>query len=397
MKKILIFHHFGGLGGAGLSLLHILKSLDVNKYNIKVVCPNTPNDMVKAIKELNIEVIETDGTPKIFAHYNGGIKYFFSIRTFVNAFSILNDFPKVKKIIENESPDLVFVNSMTLFWIGKITFEKNIPSVCFHREAFQNGIIGFRTSLIKKGLSKYFKRVAFISKFDMKKAGGKIENQLLIYDKVEGHIYDQVSKSTAQYKLNLDPNFKYLLYLGGFSKLKGSEIVVNSMQYLKDLNIKLLFVGNKNNIKAYKGIRYSGLRKNYKKVHEMIEKYDLQSYIIFLETTSEPHIYYKASEALIFPSTKAHQARPIYEAGFAKIPIIISDFKETSEFAKNEVNALTFECNNSKSLSDKIRRIFSDEELYRELVQKNHSLSVDNHNLETLKFELQNLINAVFQ
>jgi glycosyltransferase involved in cell wall biosynthesis len=397
LKKILIFHHFGGLGGAGLSLLHILKSIDVNMYNVKVVCPKTPNDMVKAIKALNIEVIETDGTPKLFAHYNGGIKYFFSIRTFLNAFDILCDYPKVKKIIENELPDLIFVNSMTLFWIGKITCKKNIPSVCFHRESFQRGLIGLRTSIIKKGLSKYFNRVVFISRFDMNNAGGKKENQLLIYDKVEGLLYDQISKHTAQYKLNLDPNYKYLLYLGGFSKLKGSENVVNCMQYLKDLNIKLLFIGAKTNIKNYRGIRYIGLQKNYRKVFKLIENYDLKNNIIFLETTSEPHIYYKASDAIIFPSTKAHQARPIYEAGFAKIPIIITDFEETREFAKNEINVLTFECNNSKSLSDKIRQIFSNEELYQKLEENNHSISVSNHNLETLKSELQSLINSVFR
>lgn len=392
MRKILVFHHFGGIGGAGLSLLHILSAIDYNQNDVKVVCPGVPNDMVKAISLLNIEVIETNGTPKIFAHYNGGIKHFLSIRTFLNFWDIIKDYKKVKNIIENQSPDLVVVNSMTLFWIGAITKAKGLNAVCFHRESFQKGIFGFRSWIIKRGLSKYFKKVAFISKFDMEQAEDISSEKVLIYDKVNSSSYKDIEKKYAQNLIGLDSSFKYILYLGGFSKLKGSHIVVECMRFFKNKDIKLLFVRSEKAQVSKNSLKNLIFRDNHLKIMKIIKKYNLNNKIIFLDTINTPEIYYKASDVVTFPSTKAHQARPIYEAGFAEIPIVITDFDETKEFAINYHNALTFTNNNSKSLYEKIDICLSDSQLRQKLISNNLDKSKNYHDLSLMKNEIELLI-----
>ena len=71
--------------------------------------------------------------------------------------------------------------------------------------------------------------------------------------------------------------------------------------------------------------------------------------------------FYKEANIIVFPSTKPHQARPIYEAGISNKPIIISDFNETKEFAINEYNVFTFKNGNNKSLLQTIEKVLNAE------------------------------------
>jgi hypothetical protein len=48
-KKILVFHHSGAIGGGGVSMLHILKTLKSLGYNVKVICPSEPSHMIDEI------------------------------------------------------------------------------------------------------------------------------------------------------------------------------------------------------------------------------------------------------------------------------------------------------------------------------------------------------------
>lgn len=84
LKKILIIHQSGRIGGAGISLLHIVRVIDKTKYNITVLCPRYPNEMIKMLQKEECKVISSTISPKIFAHYNGGIPCAVSIKTINN-------------------------------------------------------------------------------------------------------------------------------------------------------------------------------------------------------------------------------------------------------------------------------------------------------------------------
>lgn len=75
--------------------------------------------------------------------------------------------------------------------------------------------------------------------------------------------------------------------------------------------------------------------------------------IIFHPSTDKVEKYFTACDAAVFPSTLAHQARPIYEAGAAEIPIFISDFENTKEFVTEE-NGYCFQVNNAEELAERI-------------------------------------------
>jgi len=400
MKRLLIIHHSGIIGGAGVSLLHIIKSIDKQKYKVIVLCPDNPCEMIEILKNEDCEVIPLRNSPKIFNHYNGGIEHALSIKTLKNIIEILKDYRVMESYIKNTKPDIVIINSMTLFWLGRIIKKLNLKSICFHRETYQKGLIGLRSKIIKLGLSKWFDKVVFISKNDLKETGKISAITEVIYDRVEVSSFTSISKDEAIKKLNLDTNYKYVLYLGGMSKLKGAHIIMKAMKYVNE-SAKLIFINDTDSLihprfKDYKNIKDKIrllLKKDIKYVvYKIYQKDNLKEKVIFKERTKNPEVYYKACDLVVFPSTKPHQSRPIYEAGISKIPILITDFIETSEFAKNGITAITFKNKDYIELANKINKIILGEIDTTEIVKQNYLQSIKNHDFATLKNDLERIL-----
>ncbi|RIO09459.1 glycosyltransferase, partial [Mammaliicoccus sciuri] len=97
---------------------------------------------------------------------------------------------------------------------------------------------------------------------------------------------------------------------------------------------------------------------------------------------------YNNTDILIFPSKKPHQSRPLFEAGFYKIPVIITENEIINERIKNGFNGFKFEENNFRSLSEKIELFVKDPNLINEMGEKNYYLSLKNHKFEDVKVNL---------
>lgn len=95
-----------------------------------------------------------------------------------------------------------------------------------------------------------------------------------------------------------------------------------------------------------------------------------------------------ACDAVVFPCHNPHQARPIYEAGIAKKPIIISDFPNYSEFV-DDTNAWLFPADDSQKLADCIENVFS-QDIYTK-IQNNYRRTFEVNNLKTMPRELEKI------
>ena len=401
MKKLLIIHHWGGIGGAGLSLLHIIRAINNEQYQVYVLCPKYPHEMIKALQNENCIIVPMEKPPAIFNHYNGGIRYALSIRTVKNILDIFKDKKIISKYIQDVSPDILVVNSMTLFWVGKIAKKMGLSTICFHRETYQKGLLGLRTSIIKRGLSKWFDKVAFISKFDLETTGKIQAEKQLIYDRVDFNPYKRYSAAEAKNLLDIDPTGEYVLFLGGISTLKGADIAINSMKYINNEKLKLLFIADIDSIddlvvqgsKSIKDRIKSFIGLNTKiNIYKSIKRNNLEEKIIFKKKSTHPELFYSACNVVVFPSTLAHQSRPIYEAGIARIPIIITDFIETNEFAKNGMTAITFKNKYVKELAKKIEVVIDGKIDVNEIVENNYQQAIKNHDLTSLGNDIEKLL-----
>ncbi|RIO14482.1 glycosyltransferase family 1 protein, partial [Mammaliicoccus sciuri] len=143
-------------------------------------------------------------------------------------------------------------------------------------------------------------------------------------------------------------------------------------------NIKLIIAGN-TTIKS----KYSKKMKN--KIN-MLNKKGLD--IELIGTVKNTSDIYNNTDILIFPSKKPHQSRPLFEAGFYKIPVIITENEIINERIKNGFNGFKFEENNFRSLSEKIELFVKDPNLINEMGEKNYYLSLKNHKFEDVKVNL---------
>ncbi len=396
MRKILFFHHYNSPVGAGLSFLHILQSIDRTKNEIVVCLPPIEGDLDAKIKAMGIRVIYSDAVVP-YMHFNGSNMYCFSRRNFQNCYQVSRAKVKLAKVIEEENPCCVAVNSLTLFWVGKVAKGLGKKTICFHRETYAHGMFGIRTAWIKKQLSAYFDGIAFLSFYDLNKTPAGHGKYVRITDKVDIVAYQSLTKAECREKLLLPQEDNLILYLGGASQLKGPLTAIHAMKWVKDA--KLVFL-------QYKPLELASFKDRFKyivkillnknleyKIKRLIKHKKLRDRVIFRPATDCVEEYFTACDIVVFPSVQAHQARPIYEAGIAKKPVVVTDFENTREFL-DETNGWTFKKGNARMLARRIDEMFSQNAVDK--VEKNYIRASSVNNLQALAGELQSLLETVF-
>lgn len=397
MKKVLIFHHYNSSVGAGLSLLHILQSLSRDKLEVTVCLPKIKGDLDLKVLNLGYKVIYSDAVIP-YMHFSGNHTLFLSRRHLQNCMIIKQSLEEIHRIIQEEKAEYVLVNSMTLFWMGKIAKKCGAKAICFHRETYRKGLFGVRTNYIKKELSRNFDVVAFLSNYDMRETPCGKAHYVRITDKVDVDKYALLEKKVCRVEEKLPLNENLILYAGGMAKLKGAETIVKAMPFVKTQNTKLVFLQYqkrevvnfkdkiKNDIKILLGKNLSF------KIEKYIEKNSIEDRVIFRPATDEVEKYFVACDAVVFPSIDAHQARPAYEAGIAKRPFIITDFINTREFA-DKSNAWLFKRKNYIELASCIDEALSGK--FVEKVDNNYKRSMKDNNLKNLSRELLNIFEII--
>ncbi|WP_142923756.1 hypothetical protein, partial [Mammaliicoccus sciuri] len=129
----------------------------------------------------------------------------------------------LNKLLKKDNYDFIFVNSITLFWVG---LKKNIQYEklgCFVRETMDKNK-RISNIIIKKILNKKFSKIFFISKFDK-------NNYEDIENKTKYYLINDCMKEVYSTK-KVERNSLNLLFLGGYQKIKGLDILLKSINHL---------------------------------------------------------------------------------------------------------------------------------------------------------------------
>ena len=354
-RKIVIIHHCGDIGGAGRSLIQTAKILEEN-YTVSVLCPSgTP--MHNLLMENNISVVPYDFNAGSVEYYSGGPSVF--SRTYFSQFvKRFTSWNKIKKLLEQENADVIMLNSITLsFLIPKIKRNFSAKTVCFVRETFPENGCGIMFRKYKNLLNKS-DAVLFISDYDRLLFNLKIKHTITLKNSVPDCFFESTDTDGAFEAINVarEENVFYALYAGGTSMLKGSQVIADAMAKLPE-NIHLLLCGC-----------------SIDDGKEIFGKYGDRVHYLGMLKDMIPA--YTACDVLVFPSTKAHQARPAFEAGCFRKPVIISGFKQTEEFVRNEFNGLCFAPGDGKSLAEKILYLSKNPKKAAEYGENNYKLSI---------------------
>ncbi len=180
------------------------------------------------------------------------------------------------------------------------------------------------------------------------------ENKILVApDGVDLEKFDiNLDKEGARKKINLPLDKKIILYVGHLCSWRGADIMADAAKYLTDY--QMIFVGGT-------GQELKDFQDRYK------DRANIK--IIPFEKREMIPIYLKAADALILPnksgsaiSERYTSPLKLFEYMASGVPIVASDLPSIREVL-NEKNCLFFQANNSESLAEKIKSLFSDEKL----------------------------------
>jgi glycosyltransferase involved in cell wall biosynthesis len=185
-----------------------------------------------------------------------------------------------------------------------------------------------------------------------------------------------ISKQDAIRKLNLDPQFHYMLFFGLVRDYKGLDILLEAMSYpeIKKLNVKLLIAGE------FYADKQSYLRS--------IEKNNLQERIILHDRfipDAEVHSYFSAADVVVLPYKNATQSGITQIAYEFEKPMIVTDVGGLPETVPD--NKVGYVCEpNAGSLARAILQFYSDNK---------EAEFIANCKIEKQKYSWSGLANAV--
>lgn len=324
------------------------------KYDVTVYLPHKDTGLYHELQKRGICVKALNDNIGIIDSFSGSPPTFSKAFFICLAKIILHSYKAVSEIIKEEDPDMVIANSMTLSWIGRLAKKYKKIGICFVRET-ASAAAGMR--LIYYCLNHYFDGVAYLSEFDKNAFRGRAAVRKVIPDTIaEGHYQDVISKEEARRTFGFQSRTFYVLFTGGTNRFpKGFHIIRDAMGYLKEYDIELIVAGNEQ------------------------EAYPCSDKIRFMGIVSDMQAVYSAADVLVFPSTAPHQARPAYEAGFLRKPVIISDYQQTREYVKDGENGLTFKAGDAHMLSRCILRLYKDKRLLNDLGNNNYKYARARH------------------
>lgn len=381
-KKILLIHHWSSIGGLGISLFNTWKSLK-QQYNVITYIPDKPPSLFNFLQSKGLNPKTYSFTCGQIPYYSGGSNLFKPGFWYLLA-NALFQVPYWSKVISKEQPDLIIVNSKVLCWMGKLF--KSTKSICFVRETIKGKSTNFINRIMKSMLED-FTIVSFLSEYDLlqtdlNKAISVVSPDFLY---VEDYV-DKCGREFACKQLGVDTNSFNVAFVGGIDKLKGIDVAMKAIGILKNENINLLVAGNGiesiasidtenlfNKIIKRKLIKFS------KEIKAYIKEKEIKNNIRFVGVQNDISVLFSASDVLIFPMKEPHQARPAFEIGVQKKPVIISNFPNIHEFIKDGVNGLTFEPDNPESLAGAILKLKNDKELLEKLGVSNYKYTMKYH------------------
>lgn len=400
MKKIMIIHHSGSIGGAGISAYNTILSLS-NKYEVVIYCPSRPSDYSNFLESKGINVRTFDFPLGSIHYYSGGVPVYSPI--FIkNLLRIKKYKSKWKEIILKESPDLIIVNSKITSWFSTITKELQMKSVCFVRETRKKELLKIWNNVQKYFLNK-FTGVVFISEYDKNIENLKVPKTMVVPNFLNLNLYEQKrNRNDICEEFGIQPNGFNILFVGGVARIKGIDTAVESMQYLTNHNVNLIVVGDSEFHYSEQSdpfvTIYNYFKRKYEdKIKRTVEKFDLEKRIIKVGIQKDMADMYTIADVLIFPANQPHQARPAFEAGAQKKPVLMPDFENTKEYVKNEENGLIFKRRNSKSLAECIIRLIKDPVLKDRLGENNYNLTLKKHTKEHSEEILLSMVNEIME
>jgi glycosyltransferase involved in cell wall biosynthesis len=391
MKKILIFHQVGGIGGATVTLANVVSCLCHTGFCVAVVCPTGPAQSYLAAAGATVMTPERHLYQ--FAHQSGFEKAAWHPRFCHDAIRQMLDLEYWGAFIKQQRPDAVHLNAITLAPLALAAKRAGVRVSIMVQETGVRGLLGMRTLWLRQLLSHSMDLVVFISEYDRAWYACQARRVGVVPNWVDERSFGMtMEKAQARAALELPQATRIVLFVGGVCPLKGTAELIEAASELTDLKgLLVLVAGTRRNIQRRQLSRLQRLNLRRRvlsgtdydsKVAALLRRPGVRRRIRFVGNVREMASLYCAADLVVFPATKPHQARPAIEAGLVGLPVVASDFENLHEFLTDGENALLVPPGNAHALASAVRRILNDEALASRLGQANQARVARSHGKE---------------
>lgn len=282
-------------------------------------------------------------------------------------------FYKVKKILSNFNPNILYHNSYrTLFLLYPLIKKyKNVYHVGDINPANTKNIFYFRC--IKNCVSAYIASSKAI-----------FENliKLRVTEKKLHLILNGVKTYTAVRQINTDSSLR-IGYIGRISKEKGFSVLLQALNTLKSYSFSCNVYGE-------------GESSYLKKVQEFIKNNDLQSHIFFKGYQNDKTKIYADMDLAVQPSYYEAFGISAVEPQLAGIPVVASNVGGLKEIIIDGFNGYLFEPGDWQSLGDKIENIVLNKKELNQLGKNAALFAKKEFHFDTMILKIQKLLNELF-
>lgn len=369
MHRVLYIHHGGGIGGAPLSLLYLLRQLDRSRYN-PIVVTLKPGPIVDLYRAEGIEThIATDISD--FSHttleWYGGIELW---RLPGKALRFWPSVVRTRRLVEALNPDLVHLNSSTLAAAAIGSAMAGAPVVWHIREPITKGYVGLRRALLRRIIDRRAARVVAISRHDASRLIPS-DRIRVIHNFVDFTQFDRsLDGSVIRDEFGIPRGIPIVTMLGGVAPPKGTLTFVRAMTHVRETipNAIGLIVGP-GLPKVESGVK--GLAKRILGTdiygRAVGRELDGNGNIILTGIRQDVPNILAATDVLAFPSSVPHFARPVIEAAAMAKPSVASDLGGPQELIVQEETGLLVPANDPAALAQALIRLFTDPSLARRM------------------------------
>lgn len=390
--KIMIIQHYGGVGGGTNSCIDVAKILKRMGHNITIAISSPTSEVQSICEEQGVPIIEVPPVVQLNYHSASG-SVFSSLVKMVLSYRWHSAW---RRFFDQLEIDVVVLNDSTPLPMANMIKKAGMKCLCTIRETCREKNDSIWNNIIRH-FAKNLDAVAFLTNFDKSRwSFPNTVHQYVLPDVVDTDRYT-LSESPSEVEAGTNEAVTFL-YLGGFSYSKGALDLIKAFgkvisaghrAYLYILGDT--FVGDRTH-----GIRSSIKKGQYKFVAQClqsVEQINKEHKYIFLEgRKKDVSQWYQKSDVIIFPVKDVHQARPVYEAGLYRKPVIVPDYDNFEESVVNSVNGLTYFKNDIDSLAEKMIQFIKAPNLIKELGINNESMYKKSHTIEYAQSVLEEIL-----
>lgn len=374
LTPILYVHHERALGGAPLSLLFLLQSLDQTRYSPHILClrEGSAADLFRRHK-FPVQILEgpdLSHTELVWFQWWRMPKLgFFLLRSIPLYFRLRRAFLTACRDASGKpvAPAVIHLNSSTLAIAALAAKSVGIPVVWHVREPLAHGYFGLRRAILRAIFRHCASHVIAISQNDAHRLGHFPPERLsVIHNFVDFTYFDKKRPAGVLRKeRGIPAEASIILFLGGSTKVKGVDTLLKAApNILKALPSSHLIIAGEMDHNFQLEVEIPKFAPYRHRLHLLGPRHDI------------PELLADAT-LLVFPAKVPHFARPIIEAAAMSKAVIASDLDGMRELVIPNETGILIPAKNPKALTRSIIELLNDPQRLFRLGEQAHAMALE--------------------